>query len=138
MNSDGAWRQQDSLDPKEHGVCEDQFLTGSERQFLDPPRADGDTSSQSEDPELIAAMADYADAHIASGGKLHHVTRHMIGLFQGISGARNWRQMLSSEAVRPGAGPEVLLAAFGLVKPALEEVEAAEAAGGECSLRKSA
>ena len=87
--------------------------------------------------ELIAAMADYADAHMASGGKLHHVTRHMIGMFHGISGARNWRQMLSSEAVRPGAGPEVLLAAFGLVKPALEEA-AAEAAGGECSLRKSA
>ena len=87
--------------------------------------------------ELIAAMADYADAHMASGGKLHHVTRHMIGMFHGISGARNWRQMLSSEAVRPGAGPEVLPAAFGLVKPALEEA-AAEAAGGECSLRKSA
>ena len=88
--------------------------------------------------ELIAATAEYAAAHIRSGGRLHHVTRHMIGLFQGISGARNWRQMLSSEAVRPGAGPEVLLAAFGLVKPALEEASPAEAAGGECSLRKSA
>ena len=78
--------------------------------------------------ELIAAMADYAAAHIRSGGRLHHVTRHMIGLFQGLAGARAWRQILSSEAAKPGAGPEVLLAAYEAVKPALaaeREVEPA-------------
>ena len=69
--------------------------------------------------ELIAAMADYAAAYIRSGGRLHHVTRHMIGLFQGVAGSRSWRQILSSEAVKPGAGPEVLFAAFEMVKPAL-------------------
>ena len=69
--------------------------------------------------DLIAAMAEYAAAHIHSGGRLHHVTRHMIGMFQGVAGARSWRQVLSSEAVKPGARPEVLHAAFQAVKPAL-------------------
>ena len=78
--------------------------------------------------ELIATMANYAAAHIRSGGRLHHVTRHMIGLFQGLAGARAWRQILSSEAAKPGAGPEVLLAAFDAVKPALSAEREAEPA----------
>ena len=64
---------------------------------------------------LIEAMAGYAAAHIARGGRLGHVTRHMIGLFHGLPGARRWRQILSTEAARPGAGPEVLRAAFAAV-----------------------
>jgi len=66
-------------------------------------------------PALIATMADYAAAHIARGGRLSHVTRHMTGLFHGQPGARRWRQILSTDATRPGAGPEVLLAAFAAV-----------------------
>jgi tRNA-dihydrouridine synthase A len=57
---------------------------------------------------LIDIMADYAGRHMAQGGRLGQVTRHMLGLFQGRPGARRWRQILSSEAVRPGAGPEIL------------------------------
>lgn len=68
---------------------------------------------------LVEAMADHAAAHIQSGGRLHHVTRHMTGLFHGFAGARAWRQILSTEAVKPGAGPQVLFAAFEKVKPGL-------------------
>ncbi|WP_291008710.1 tRNA dihydrouridine(20/20a) synthase DusA [Hoeflea sp.] len=57
-------------------------------------------------------MMDYAANHMASGGRLGHVTRHMVGLFQGVRGARRFRQILSTDAVRPGAGPEVIAAAF--------------------------
>ena len=39
------------------------------------------------------------------------VTRHVLGLFQGVPGARAWRQYLSAHAHRPGAGVEVLRAA---------------------------
>jgi len=66
-------------------------------------------------PDLAAVvqeMADYAARHIARGGRLSHVTRHMVGLFQGVPGARRWRQILSTEATRPGAGPEVLGVAY--------------------------
>nr|HMQ57473.1 tRNA dihydrouridine(20/20a) synthase DusA [Rhizobiaceae bacterium] len=60
---------------------------------------------------VIDAMAAYADRHIASGGRLAHVSRHMIGLFHGLPGARRWRRMLSEEAVKPGADGRLLRAA---------------------------
>lgn len=66
------------------------------------------------------AMMDYAAAHIAQGGKLSNVTRHMVGLFSGINGARRFRQILSTDATKPGAEPEVIAAAFAEVDPGAE------------------
>jgi tRNA-dihydrouridine synthase A len=60
-------------------------------------------------------MMDYAADYIANGGRLNHVTRHMVGLFQGLPGARRFRQILSSDATRAGAGPEVMAAAFSAI-----------------------
>ncbi|TSE09295.1 tRNA dihydrouridine(20/20a) synthase DusA [Mesorhizobium intechi] len=65
---------------------------------------------------LVDAMADYAARHIERGGRLGHVTRHMVGLFHGLPGARRYRQILSTDANRPGAGPDVLKAAFAAVE----------------------
>ena len=65
---------------------------------------------------LMDAMAVYAGRHIASGGKLGQVTRHMVGLFHGQKGARRFRQILSTDATRPGAGPEVIHRAFAAVE----------------------
>ena len=64
---------------------------------------------------LRDAMMAYADRVMAAGGRLNHVTRHMVGLFQGFAGARRYRQILSAESTRPGAGPEVIAAAFAVV-----------------------
>ncbi len=61
---------------------------------------------------VIEAMADHAGRHIAAGGRLAHVTRHMTGLFHGLPGARRWRQILSTDATRPDAAPDVLFRAF--------------------------
>lgn len=61
---------------------------------------------------LRDAMMAYAEDYIAKGGRLNHVTRHMVGLFQGLPGARRFRQILSSDATKPGAGCEVIAAAF--------------------------
>ncbi|MDF1609502.1 tRNA dihydrouridine(20/20a) synthase DusA [Hoeflea sp. YIM 152468] len=87
-------------------------LAGVDRQIygLDAAEIDWD--------RVCAAMMAHADAHLASGGRLIHVTRHMVGLFQGVRGARRFRQILSTEAVRPGAGPEVIAAAFAEIDPA--------------------
>ncbi|WP_284758320.1 tRNA dihydrouridine(20/20a) synthase DusA [Agrobacterium sp. fls2-241-TYG-188a] len=60
-------------------------------------------------------MMAYAENYVAKGGRLNHVTRHMVGLFQGLPGARRFRQILSSDATRPGAGPEVIAAAFAAI-----------------------
>lgn len=64
---------------------------------------------------LLETMASYADNHIASGGRLSHVARHMVGLFHGLPGARRFRQILSTDANRPGADSTVLRRAFAAV-----------------------
>jgi tRNA-dihydrouridine synthase A len=45
--------------------------------------------------EALAAMRPYIAAHIQSGGSMHHVTRHVLGLGTGFPGARRFRQLLS-------------------------------------------
>jgi tRNA-dihydrouridine synthase A len=72
------------------------------------------------------AMMDYAARHIAAGGRLVHVTRHMVGLFQGWPGARRYRQILSTDATKAGAGPEVIAAAFAAVLDSSAGYAAAE------------
>ncbi len=69
---------------------------------------------------LLETMTDYVARHIARGGRLGHVTRHMVGLFHGQPGARRYRQILSTDATRHGAGPEVLRAAFAALDERLE------------------
>lgn len=53
---------------------------------------------------VIESMRPYIEAHLASGGRLQHISRHMLGLFQGLPGARAWRRTLSENAHRPDAG----------------------------------
>ena len=67
---------------------------------------------------VIDAMRPYIADHLAQGGRLHQITRHMLGLFQGRPGARGFRRVLS-ESARPGAGLEVLDAALAQVQAAL-------------------
>jgi tRNA-dihydrouridine synthase A len=70
--------------------------------------------------EVVQAMLPYIEAHLAAGGRLHQVTRHMLGLFHGLPGARGWRQVLSTEASRDGAGVEVVERALARVTGAAE------------------
>jgi tRNA-dihydrouridine synthase A len=58
--------------------------------------------------QVVEQMAAYAGRQIAAGGRLHHVTRHMLGLFNGRPGARRWRRYLSEQAIRPDADEQVL------------------------------
>lgn len=58
--------------------------------------------------DVARAMRPYIAAHLETGGKLAQITRHMLGLFQGRPGARQWRRILSEHAHREGAGLEVL------------------------------
>ncbi len=65
---------------------------------------------------VIAAMSEYASAHMARSGRLAQVTRHMVGLFSGLPGARRWRQVLSEGATRSDAGPGLIAEAFSHVR----------------------
>ena len=58
--------------------------------------------------DIVNAMLPYIDAHIGAGGQLNQITRHMLGLFAGQPGARNWRRILSDGAHKDGAGSELV------------------------------
>ncbi len=62
--------------------------------------------------DVVLQMRPYIETHLADdsrgGGKLAHVTKHMLGLFAGRPGARQWRRHLSEHAHRDGAGWSVV------------------------------
>jgi tRNA-dihydrouridine synthase A len=75
----------------------------------------GDPSPPRSRHEVVEAMLPYIDRHVAGGGGLAQVTRHMLGLFAGQPGARRWRRILSEGAHRPGADRILVLEALGAV-----------------------
>ena len=62
--------------------------------------------------EIAEAFAEYAAEQINGGVPLNSMTRHILGLFNGLPGARIWRRHLSENAHKPGAGAEVILDAL--------------------------
>ncbi|MBS7702578.1 tRNA dihydrouridine(20/20a) synthase DusA [Chelatococcus asaccharovorans] len=68
--------------------------------------------------EAINAYIPYVEARLAEGYRLNQMTRHLLGLFPGRPGARLYRRHLATEAVKPGAGVDVLRAAVAQVTEA--------------------
>lgn len=62
--------------------------------------------------ELVLAYIPYVEEQLALGVPLNAMSNHLLGLFNGVPGARAWRQHLSTHAARPGAGVQVLLQAM--------------------------
>ena len=77
---------------------------------------------------VVLAMLPYIEAHLAAGGRLHQITRHMLGLFTGKPGARTWRRLLSEQANRPGAGTDLLYQALDAVQAGVLSSEARSSA----------
>jgi tRNA-dihydrouridine synthase A len=69
----------------------------------------------------IEAFIPYVERELAQGSRLHAMTRHVLGLFHGVPGARAFRRHIATHAVKPGAGAEVLREAIGLVIEARTE-----------------
>ncbi|SFC57838.1 tRNA dihydrouridine(20/20a) synthase DusA [Pragia fontium] len=65
--------------------------------------------------DVVEAMYPYIEQELSKGTYLGHITRHMLGLFQGIPGARQFRRHLSENAHKAGADVEVLRQALALV-----------------------
>ncbi|ABF63697.1 TIM-barrel protein yjbN family [Ruegeria sp. TM1040] len=78
------------------------------------PRIYG-TGTASDPLEVVRQMLPYIEQQMQSGSRLHQITRHMLGLFAGRPGARQWRRHLSEGAHRTGAGPELVEEALSLV-----------------------
>ncbi|MBQ4770567.1 MULTISPECIES: tRNA dihydrouridine(20/20a) synthase DusA [Pectobacterium] len=64
---------------------------------------------------VVRAMYPYIERELSGGASLGHITRHMLGMFQGIPGARQWRRYLSENAHKPGADAAVVERALALV-----------------------
>jgi tRNA-dihydrouridine synthase A len=87
------------------------WLTGVEASFLTP----AGTWQRPSRAAIVGAMADYAEREMRAGVRLHHVTRHMLGLYHGQPGARAWRRFLSARGCAADAGPELLLESLQMV-----------------------
>jgi len=74
-----------------------------------------DTNSVAACLSVAGAMEPYIADHLAQGGRLHQITRHMLGLFTGRPGARGFRRVLSEGASRPGAGLDLYHEALGQI-----------------------
>ncbi len=78
--------------------------------------------------ELIEALVPYIEARLAEGARLHAITRHLVGLFPGRKGARQFRRHLATEGVKPGADAGVLRQAASFVDPATDAADSGRAA----------
>ena len=73
---------------------------------------------------IVHSMIPYIERELQQGSRLKHITRHMLGLFQGVPGARHWRRHLSEHAPQANAGSEVVIQALDKL------VRANDSAGG--------
>ncbi|WP_417694137.1 tRNA dihydrouridine(20/20a) synthase DusA [Roseibium sp.] len=80
-------------------------------------RVYGDTGEDISPWQAVEAYLPYIEARLSEGARLSNITRHMLGLFHGRPGARSWRRILTVEAVKPGAGTEVVEKALAAVQP---------------------
>jgi tRNA-dihydrouridine synthase A len=66
--------------------------------------------------DVFEAMMPYIEDQLAQGTRLHSITRHFVGAFHGVPGARAFRRHLAENGVKPGAGANVLRDAIALVE----------------------
>jgi len=65
--------------------------------------------------QVLDRLMPFVEYELGQGIRLHQITRHILGLFQGQPGARAWRRHLSENAHLKGAGPEVIQQAVELI-----------------------
>ena len=74
-----------------------ELLLDVDARFFDDPRPVADALA------ALDAYEPYMAARLREGVRLHDMTRHLLGLFSGLPGARAWRRHLATEAPKPGA-----------------------------------
>jgi tRNA-dihydrouridine synthase A len=79
------------------------------------PKLFGEAAPYATMKDVFEAMFPYIEEQLAQGAKLHSMTRHFVGAFHGVPGARAFRRHLAENGVKPGAGVDVLRDAIALV-----------------------
>lgn len=98
------------------------LLTGVDPEFFN---SDAPMASRH---EALTAMYPFIQSELDRGVFLGHITRHLLGLFHGIPGGRQFRRHISENAHKPGAGLEVVQTALGKVRLPQPQTEAATSA----------
>jgi tRNA-dihydrouridine synthase A len=76
----------------------------------------GEAAPHASMKDVFEAMLPYIARELSSGTRLHAITRHFVGAFRAVPGARAFRRHLAEHGVRPGAGVDVLHNAIALVR----------------------
>jgi tRNA-dihydrouridine synthase A len=80
------------------------------------PQIYGEAAPHATMKNVFEAMRPYIEDQLAQGARLHSMTRHIVGAFHGVPGARAFRRHLAEKGVKPGAGVDVLRDAIALVE----------------------
>ena len=84
------------------------WLVGLQRDLFD-------TEFKLSRQQVVQAMLPYIELQLSQGGSLKYITRHMLGLFQSVPGAKRWRRHLSENAYKDGADVELVREAAAMV-----------------------
>ena len=76
----------------------------------------GETAPYATMKDVFAAMEPYIARELAQGTRLHAITRHFVGAFHAVPGARAFRRHLAEHGVKSGADIDVLRDAVALVR----------------------
>ena len=79
------------------------------------PQVFGEPAPVTSAKAALEALIPYIEDELALGTRLHAITRHVIGLFHAVPGARAFRRHLATEAVMPGADARVLRDALAMI-----------------------
>jgi tRNA-dihydrouridine synthase A len=80
------------------------------------PKLFGEAAPYATMKDVFEAMFLYIEDQLAQGARLHSMTRHFVGAFHGVPGARAFRRHLAEKGVKPGAGVDALRDAIALVE----------------------
>ena len=94
-----------------HAYHEPWFLAQTDGRWF------GDSHAVTSREDVVQAMREYAVVAMAAGAPLRSVTRHMLGLYQGLPGARAWRRMLSDNLRLAQGDANLILDAAAQVRP---------------------
>jgi tRNA-dihydrouridine synthase A len=89
------------------------------------PQIFGEAAPHATMKDVFTAMLPYIEEQLGLGTRLHSMTRHFVGAFHGVPGARAFRRHLAENGVRPGAGVNVLKEAIALVESRAASLAAA-------------
>jgi tRNA-dihydrouridine synthase A len=79
------------------------------------PNLFGDAAPFDSPREAVAAFISYVERELTRGTRLHAMTRHILGVFRAVPGARAFRRHLATAATKPGASAEIIAEALAMV-----------------------